>query len=150
MRGDAVPGKLGAAAGSIPLNEPSRRPASPSRRELLSLQEMRGRNDRSRAGDANAEQNHEPRIELGARHHGCAPVRRRSDRFMRERLVLRGSAAHAGKRYDIVGKRAAMVLEIHRRGLLKQSHQVGALMTRFRWRMKLRDRSMAIDIGRRA
>jgi hypothetical protein len=120
MRGDTMLGKLGAAAGSIPLNGPSRRPASPSKRELLSLQEVRGRNDCDRTGHANAEQNHEPRIELGTRRRDSAPVRRRSDRLMRERLALRAVALHAGKRHDIVGKRAAMILEIHRRGLLKQ------------------------------
>jgi hypothetical protein len=43
--------------------------------------------------------------------------------------VLRAGAAHAGKFHDIVGKRAAMILEIHCRGLLRQSHQFGALMT---------------------
>ena len=66
-----------------------------------------------------------PDIRLRA---GAAPM----DRLMRERPVLRAGTSHAGKRHDIVGKRAAMILEIHRRGLLKQSHQVGALMTQFR------------------
>ena len=87
---------------------------------------MHGRNERGRAADADTEQNQEACIEFSTRYRGRLPVRRGMGRTG---LVLWARAARARKHHDIVGKRMAMVLEIHRRGLFGQSHQFSALMT---------------------
>jgi hypothetical protein len=83
----------------------------PLKRELLSLQEVHSRNKDARAADAGSEQEHETRVEFGTRHRGRLPARRPTDRNGPAR------AARVGKHHDIVGKRLAGSLEIHRRGL---------------------------------